>query len=298
MPRPERPLDAAAGPVQRFAADLRTLRAEQGLTYRELANEAHFSKATLSAAAAGHRLPTWEVTSAYVQACGGDPETWRDRWRAIASDAGLLADASRPTTGKDGSGQRADPSEVPGRWASQRRTNRAALVILAAALVVGAGTAGILSSRSAPNQAPLHAANPAQASPARFEGASQPITDNSDPKRTQCAFDPGLKTLDSVEINTAAENLLGIAELRYSPRCHAAWGRFVPSARMTRIKEATITITAQRPATKTSGTRYRVAFDGQAAFGNILRTQRGCVVVTIVVRASGGGGTGVTHCQR
>jgi len=288
MPRPERPVDAAEGPVQSFAADLRKLRAECGLTYRELANTAHFSKATLSSAAAGHRPPTWEVTCAYVRACGGRPEDWRERWQAAAAATGLSADAAGPALGRNASGQSDDISaRILGGRLSRLLTRRTALPVLVAVLVAGAAATAVWAGAGA------------SAPAARFPGTRQPITDNGDPERTRCAFDPGVETLDSVEINTAAENLLGFAELRYAPRCQAAWGRFVPSGRMTYLnKGATVIVTARRPSTTTTGVPYRVAFDGQAAFGNILRTQYGCVEVTVTIRAASGGGSGTTRCGR
>ncbi|MEU1793416.1 WD40 repeat domain-containing protein [Streptomyces californicus] len=80
MGRSEKPLDPAAGPVQRFAHDLRTLRRTAGSpTYRAMARQAAYAAPTLSAAAAGDRLPSPAVTRAYVLACGGDPEEWERR---------------------------------------------------------------------------------------------------------------------------------------------------------------------------------------------------------------------------
>src|SRR5438132_165283 len=65
MPRPERPLDPADGPVSDFAAQLRELRQAAGNPgYRRLAQRAHYSAATLAAAASGRRLPSLEVTLA------------------------------------------------------------------------------------------------------------------------------------------------------------------------------------------------------------------------------------------
>ncbi|MGW0845503.1 nSTAND1 domain-containing NTPase [Streptomyces sp. NPDC002787] len=49
--------------------------------YRRLAEQAHYSISTLSSAASGQRLPTLAVTLAYVRACDGDVEEWRERWR-------------------------------------------------------------------------------------------------------------------------------------------------------------------------------------------------------------------------
>ena len=87
MPRPENQLDPDAGPIAAFACDLRALREESGYpSYRVLAKRAGFSASTLSVAASGAALPSLDVTLAYVQACGGDPEPWHKRWRALADE--------------------------------------------------------------------------------------------------------------------------------------------------------------------------------------------------------------------
>ncbi|KUM81650.1 PQQ-binding-like beta-propeller repeat protein [Streptomyces griseorubiginosus] len=88
------PVDPAAGPVQRFAYELRALRAQTGgITYRSLARKAGYSVTTLSQAAAGEQLPTLPVALAYAGACGGDPAEWEARWKAAVEEA--AADDSR-----------------------------------------------------------------------------------------------------------------------------------------------------------------------------------------------------------
>ncbi|GGU32925.1 nSTAND1 domain-containing NTPase [Lentzea flava] len=68
-----------------FAADLRRLREKAGRpTYRELSRQAHYSVTVLSDAASGRKLPTLAVTLAYVEACGGDAEEWRQRWHELS----------------------------------------------------------------------------------------------------------------------------------------------------------------------------------------------------------------------
>ncbi|MFJ3309952.1 hypothetical protein ACIPSA_44520 [Streptomyces sp. NPDC086549] len=84
--RPESPLDPSAGPAQRFAAELRKLRAEAGSpTYRSMARRTGQGASTLSQAAAGERLPTLTVLLAYVRACGADETEWEGRWRQAAA---------------------------------------------------------------------------------------------------------------------------------------------------------------------------------------------------------------------
>ncbi|MYY84859.1 MULTISPECIES: hypothetical protein [unclassified Streptomyces] len=89
MGRREKPLEPTADPVPRLAHRLRKLRAEAGSpTYRTMAQRVPYSAPTLSAAAAGERLPTLPVLRAYVIACGGDPEEWERHWyETVAEDA-------------------------------------------------------------------------------------------------------------------------------------------------------------------------------------------------------------------
>jgi WD40 repeat protein/energy-coupling factor transporter ATP-binding protein EcfA2 len=87
MPRKERPLDAGDSAVLTFARELRSLRERAGRpTYRELSSVTHYSEAALSQAAGGRKLPTLQVTLAYVRACGGSEEEWERRWYATAAD--------------------------------------------------------------------------------------------------------------------------------------------------------------------------------------------------------------------
>lgn len=89
MGRREKPLEPTAGPVQRFAYELRKLRVDAGSpTYRAMAQRVAYSAPTLSAAAAGERLPTLPVLLAYVSVCDGDPQAWERRWyETVAEDA-------------------------------------------------------------------------------------------------------------------------------------------------------------------------------------------------------------------
>ncbi|MEU7242666.1 DNA-binding protein [Streptomyces sparsogenes] len=97
MGRRESPLDPSAGPVQRFAYELRKLRTEAGgPTYRSMAQRAPYSVTTLSQAAAGEQLPSLRVALAYVEACGGDRAEWEARWREAAQEV-----AGRPAEDED-----------------------------------------------------------------------------------------------------------------------------------------------------------------------------------------------------
>jgi hypothetical protein len=284
MPRPERPLDPSAGPLQQFAADLRKLRTEAGNPpYRDMAAAAHVSKASLSAAAAGHRLPTWEVVRAYVTACGADIGEWREKWLATREEL-ALPPVPEPTS--------TETAPAPAR-------RRLLLVAAAAvALVVVALVAGAVWSGDEPT-GPVAEPSPST-SQARYVGGSEPLADNADPKKTGCGDDPAkVTTLDTVEVNTLNNNLLGVAQIRHAAGCRASWGRFEPSDRMTYLPGPfTVTITAHRPATGTVGTPFTAEFDGQPVFGNILLVDDGCVGITVDVRSPHGNGTATTACRR
>lgn len=285
MPRPERPINASEGPIEGFAAALRALRAQTGNPpYRDLAELAHYSKATLSEAAAGHRLPTWEVTSAYVRACGADPDEWLARWQEARSAVGPLAAPGPPKP----------PDPVPQRVPGWPRALLAVLVLVAG----GACVVLIIPwSSGHPSPASSGSSGTPTQSLGRFIGGTEPIADNNDPKKTGCAYEPQVATLDQVEVNTIDEHYLGDAELRHSPQCGVAWGRFTPSAAMKYLKNATVTIEADRPATNTTGIAYRTHFDGQAVFGNILTEQHGCVQIKVVVRSATVQGSAATACK-
>jgi hypothetical protein len=106
--------------------------------------------------------------------------------------------------------------------------------------------------------------------------------DGADPKRTGCASDPGTATTDTVEVNTSREQHLGNIELRYSPGCHVAWGRFTPSD-STLLPHSTVRVTLQRSGAEPGTTVFEIPFDGQPVFGNILTTTSGCVQATVEI---------------
>lgn len=97
MGRPEKPLSAENSALASFASDLRALRRRTGsLSYREMARIALFSPSVLSSAASGRRLPTLQVTLAFVEACGGDRVAWESRWRTLAGHGALLPGEGGP----------------------------------------------------------------------------------------------------------------------------------------------------------------------------------------------------------
>ncbi|MFJ9565235.1 hypothetical protein ACIRQQ_35015 [Streptomyces fuscichromogenes] len=104
MGRREKPLDPEAGPVQRFAHELRTLREKAGRpTYREMARLSGYSTTALSQAAAGEQLPSPAVVRAFAEVLDADPEVWERRWReadeAVRRSAAEEDDAAPPYRG-------------------------------------------------------------------------------------------------------------------------------------------------------------------------------------------------------
>jgi transcriptional regulator with XRE-family HTH domain len=118
MSRPLRkiPPDASAE-LAAFALGLRALRDNAELTLRDLSGKVHFSIGALSEATGGKKLPSREITAAYVQACGGNVSEWLARWNRLHNDAKAqrLTPLSQPsgTTGPD------RPASAPGRIAWQ-----------------------------------------------------------------------------------------------------------------------------------------------------------------------------------
>jgi uncharacterized protein DUF2690 len=290
VPRPSREVDPSAGPIPRFAYELRKLREQAGSPpYRLLAEQTHFSRATLAAAASGHRLPTIDVTLAYIEACGGDTEEWRARWHEVrqelghaTSDVEVQVDNVQPATLPD----------IP--WRMVFLSGAALLVVTAIAAVI------LYKPSSPPPDTPTPATEESHS--ARFEPTdsleAQPVEDGADPKRSQCASDPGVTTLDSIQINSADERFLGIAELRYAPRCNAAWGRFTPAEGSVRLPGSAITIVAQRAEDSPTSKSFEIAFDGQAVFGDIILLRNGCVSATVQVTTLSGNASSTTRCMK
>lgn len=81
--------------VEAFAAALQRVRRHAGLSYRQLAQRAHYSHPHLIRATSGKQLPTWEVTAAYLAGCGVAADlmpVWRRRWEDASRDPRDLVD--------------------------------------------------------------------------------------------------------------------------------------------------------------------------------------------------------------
>ena len=299
MGRPERRIDPQAGPVQAFAAELRALRESAGMPkYATLAHRTGKSKTVLTEAAGGRRLPTWETVAAYVEGCEGDPLHWRQRWenvsRLVAPD---LVEAEQPDTAADLA--EADQPNRAADLAEADQPNRAADLAGGAASVAGTATT---TSSANPGRRPfwllagglagLLAIVLGAAAVADGPGPEpQPeaetglvVADEADPKDSGCAAFPDVLSLDHVEM-VHDQRPIGALELRYSPRCGAAWPRFTPYGNSPVPAETVVHVDVVRPA---DGRRanFAMPYAGTSVFGNVLRSTESCVLAEArVVRA-------------
>lgn len=95
---PEKPLSPDDSLAQ-FAENLRQLRRDTDeISYRRLAERANVSPSALSQATSGRKLPTWNVTRAFVKGCDGDEEFWYEQWSQVRRE--LNARQNNTTNGQ------------------------------------------------------------------------------------------------------------------------------------------------------------------------------------------------------
>ena len=89
MARPEKeiPTDIPMS-FKSLVTEMRNLRRDSTLTIQALAKTTGYSTAALSGATAGKKVPSWELTAAFVMGCGykGDMERWKRAHRAASRD--------------------------------------------------------------------------------------------------------------------------------------------------------------------------------------------------------------------
>jgi hypothetical protein len=154
VPRPLRPLDPGAGPVQAFAAELRKLWEEAGSPpFLQMARKSGKSRTAMAEAVGGDHLPSWETVVAFVTACRSSPLEWRARWEQARD---TRASASQPTdepTPAEGDAIAEDPRS----WT--RRLLPYATTSLVTALVACTATALVIDLGRSPHAA-LAASHP------------------------------------------------------------------------------------------------------------------------------------------
>jgi hypothetical protein len=316
--RPERPLDAEAGAVERLAAQLRQLREDAGRpSYRELSRRAYYSHSALSQAAAGRELPSLAVTLAFAEACGGDRHEWIARWRAAAAATGTATGSSNPAALVAGP----DPPDVARqdvrlrarlrrhlslslslrrgrggpRWI--RGTTRPRWHLLTAATIVAVAVAGLLWLAGVGHDWTMPRLVWGPAVPrAPAGGLAAPVQDGAFPTVADC--DATSRMLGSSSVRASDGAVLGTLELRYSLRCGAVWARFDPSPLLSRDRAALITVAVtRRPGggTEISSARYT----GRRQRSDMLLLDSGCALGSVKITEPGQiAASAATSCRR
>ncbi|MBM7083254.1 DUF2690 domain-containing protein [Micromonospora humidisoli] len=271
-----------------FIADLARLRRDAGQpSLRRMSATAHYSHTALAGVLSGTRLPSLELTLAFVRACGGDEAAWRDRWhREAAPDQ-----ASGPAPG----GPAAEPpqrstAEVLRSPARRPPVPRWALVAAAGLTVLVAGSVvPMIADRETRTNRPADRAVDASgpAPDAAAPTAGTPAADGADPQEERCQVDAVSAETVPVPDPDPTQPSYGNLTLRYSPRCQAAWPLFVSTERVP--TGATIRLAATRPADGASSRfdyPFMIKSQVYSVFGNVLRTTKGCVSVTVDITAA------------
>ncbi|WP_431916867.1 DUF2690 domain-containing protein [Micromonospora wenchangensis] len=271
-----------------FVADLARLRRAAGQpSLRRMAATAHYSHTALAGVLSGARLPSLELTLAFVRACGGDEAAWRDRWHREAAPDQPAAPADDGPAGE--APERSTP-EVPQSPPRRTAVPRWALVAAAGVTVLVAGSVvPMLADReprtSRPAERSVDAPGPAPTDAAARAGT--PVADGADPQEERCQVDAVSAETVPVPDPDPTRPAYGSLTLRYSPRCRAAWPLFVSTERVP--TGATIRLAATRPvdgAASRFDYPFMIKSQVYSVFGNVLRTTRGCVSVTVDITAA------------
>jgi hypothetical protein len=298
-----RPLNPAMGPVERFACELRALRAAAGeVPFGTMARHSTVSKSALAAAVAGYQLPSERVLSEFVRLCRGDREWWLERLaRARAESEATAPQPAAQETGeggdeKDGRGWLVprpaahvvlppaqalpDPLPVPASPGRRRRPRRGLLIGALAALL--AFTAGWFVHPAAGRSA-ARTPTPAPVAPA----------DGVDPYIAGCGHDQ--KIIERQGMVWPDESAYGWLVLYYSPRCQSNWG-YVTGPNSTKWR---VHIIVRRPADDASAQSSASADVRPGSWSSVLMTAAGCVYVeAYVVTSAGQGRSAKTSCYK
>lgn len=284
--RPEGPLDPEAGAVARLAAQLRRLREDAGRpAYRQMARTAFYSHSALSQAAAGRELPSLAVTLAFVEACGGERKEWIARWQEAAAETGA---ANGVTAAPDGVAATAEPATVARRGirAQLDRIRRTRWHRVSKAGVAAGVAGGVLWwAAFSPGWMKPHLVWGA-ARPVRplAGGLGAPVFDGAFPTVGDCYA--GSRELTSSPVHTGTGAMLGMVELRYSPRCAAVWARFDPSSVSSDARPAMITLEVVRQVDgKTEVSHARST--GRKQRSDLLLLHTGCARGSVMITGPG-----------
>lgn len=104
------PADPGLGEVAQFGYSLRQLRQKKELSYAAVAAASYYSRSCIHAADHGYQLPSENVVSAFVTACGEDPEPYLAERNAIADRLAAAKSARTTTTRPRKAGRMPDPT--------------------------------------------------------------------------------------------------------------------------------------------------------------------------------------------
>lgn len=116
--------------------------------------------------------------------------------------------------------------------------------------------------------------------PARAGATLIGVRDGADPVVTGCKL--GAVTTSSVDVYDPPQHLVGRLQLRNSTRCGTSWGRFVPTVALATTPPLELEIDVYRPADGAVA-RFRVTFDNNYAYGNMLISKHECVYAQITL---------------
>ncbi|GLX10822.1 hypothetical protein [Microbispora sp. NBRC 16548] len=300
-----RALDPTKGPVERFACELRALRAAAGEPpFWKMARRCEVSKSALASAVAGYQLPSEKVVRNFVLACGGDWPRWRERWmQAVAAAVRDPGDAERrggalvpvtillPVPAEHGELAGDEPSGenrisvgfalVHDDGTGGRKRRAWPWAIAGAAATGVAVSAALMIYSSSLREATMHASPSASVSMLR-------ILDGTDPTVAGCRTDKVILSSAPVLLQhtarlrgrrLAAGTKVGTINLMYSARCAGAWPWFNPTPGLNPDPNDTtvgqLTVEGIRPADNTTNLWKMGHID--SAYGNLLLTGMGCV---------------------
>ncbi|WP_422753926.1 DUF2690 domain-containing protein [Micromonospora sp. WMMD708] len=258
---------------------------------------AHYSHTALAGVLSGTRLPSLELTLAFVRACGGDEAAWRARWHreaALDRPGGPAPERPAPVgpaaDGPSDESVSASPPSPPRTAAPRTPVPRWALVAAAGLTVLVAGSVvPMIADRETRTNRPadraVDASGPAPTDAAAAGGT--PAPDGADPQEERCQVDAVSRETVPVPDPDPTRPNYGSLTLRYSPRCQAAWPLFVSTERVP--TGATIRLAATRPADGASSRfdyPFMIKSQVYSVFGNVLRTTKGCVSVTVDITAA------------
>jgi hypothetical protein len=288
--RPERPLDASAGPIPAFALRLRELRREAGSPgYRELARTSSYSISALSDAAGGQRLPSLEVTLAFVEACGGDRQVWQLAWdktrSALAVGANGPNEPALPGIAEPSHHQGPAPdlhhAQQPPAADRRHRGRFPPRLFERLSLVLVGGLLGSAATFAwHPTDSGHHHAAPP---PTRH------VADNTDPADTACDKTGSQRNAATVNLYYGPSRyVFGQITLRYSAGCDTGWARFDPTTvLMNRFDpHARLTLSLERPedGRKIS---FQADYVGVYAWSNMLNAGGSCLRAGITATVPG-----------